>query len=1040
MVSQSGRRGHSRGGAARRKPRSILLRLALGLAGSLALLLVVVLWLLPELGRRGNLNQLVEETIRSALSVPVRIGRVETDALSEFSITRVSSLTAEAESRFLFQCRRLTAFYRPLELIFEHRVRELTAQSPSLFLDLDRDLSGIVRLPPRKPGEPGYTVDRFRISDGRLVVQVGGRELALTGLELDSEGIGGSGDLRVQVAASLMGSRLTIQADLRRSAGPTGEPQRFQIQAARLEIEGLDVSPLLQALAPSLRGGGGLLSLSGSARGVWPEEVEVDLSSRLMEGSAAPPDAPSFLAGEGDLRVQATVLGELDRVDFSINLGARSQVRDGSPQDGASASDPVREEGALEARGRFEKKGPSGGGLVRIDEARMTVEGLGRLEVEGEVSLAGEEPTLDLGLRLPPLPLERLERHPLGAPLRGFSRFLEGNLELEAHAGGPLSAPELAVGFRLKGGGFVLGRGRKVAAELTGEAPRISILEGGAKVRLEGVQASVQGLDLEGLAQAAGPRPSLDLHGKVDLRARAAELLLPLEKVDAELDLSIPRGSLSLKAGSIEAPSFEARVTAAITGDARSGLQVRLEAALGAKELGIGQAVETLAERPLTITGQAGVSRAAGGLEARLDLKIDSPSTGPVAIQGSVAALEGGSGALDLAIQATSIPNARFLSVYLRDPFRVKLPFLDGAQFSGSSSLEARLQRGREGLALGGTLRVAELGAVLGTTRLEGLSLSVPFRLGKGADQAGELPGFLAIRSLRSPAMALNGARVEFTLAGSTYRVPAGLTVPLFGGTLKLGEMRLRPLAEAGRRLEMSLQAREVRLEELTPFLGFPVIPGRLLLDVRDLTFAGEKLLIDGVLGLDVFRGHVELEGLSIDHFFSPYRVYSLTLATAREIDLARVGKTFRFGLASGVLQGWVRDLVTTGSEVVSFEADFQTVPRKGVSQFLDQRAIQSIRRTLTGPFGEIRKLFFSKFHYAGFGFQTSLKDGRFQLRGKYHSRGVQYIMYAHWYQFPRVEIVNSQPKLDYDWEAIFENLRDVYRSSPAEPGNGANP
>jgi hypothetical protein len=113
----------SRPGSGGRRGRRIFARITFGAAFSLLLLVLVVFWLLPAMARRGDLNALVEDAIRAALQVPVEIGNVETDPLSEFSLTRVSSVAAEAERRFQFACDRLTAFYRPLELILGHRVR-----------------------------------------------------------------------------------------------------------------------------------------------------------------------------------------------------------------------------------------------------------------------------------------------------------------------------------------------------------------------------------------------------------------------------------------------------------------------------------------------------------------------------------------------------------------------------------------------------------------------------------------------------------------------------------------------------------------------------------------------------------------------------------------------------------------------------------------------------------------------------------------------------------------------------------------------------
>ena len=100
----------------RRSPRRVFFRLGLGLLLSASLSALAIFVLLPWMGRRGNLNALIETAIQSLLSVSVRVEAIETDPLSEFSITRLSSISAGSGGRFQFQAGRLSVLYSPLEL------------------------------------------------------------------------------------------------------------------------------------------------------------------------------------------------------------------------------------------------------------------------------------------------------------------------------------------------------------------------------------------------------------------------------------------------------------------------------------------------------------------------------------------------------------------------------------------------------------------------------------------------------------------------------------------------------------------------------------------------------------------------------------------------------------------------------------------------------------------------------------------------------------------------------------------------------------
>ena len=61
------------------------------------------------------------------------------------------------------------------------------------------------------------------------------------------------------------------------------------------------------------------------------------------------------------------------------------------------------------------------------------------------------------------------------------------------------------------------------------------------------------------------------------------------------------------------------------------------------------------------------------------------------------------------------------------------------------------------------------------------------------------------------------------------------------------------------------------------------------------------------------------------------------------------------------------------------------------------------------------------------FGFRARLKNERFRLEGLYRSGGREYIMTSRWHQIPRINITNANPGIEYDWDAIFTNLRDIY-------------
>ena len=78
-------------------------------------------------------------------------------------------------------------------------------------------------------------------------------------------------------------------------------------------------------------------------------------------------------------------------------------------------------------------------------------------------------------------------------------------------------------------------------------------------------------------------------------------------------------------------------------------------------------------------------------------------------------------------MSAERIPAGRLLATYVRDPYREKFPFLEGAQFTGTGTAAARLSVGPLAFAASGTLRTEGVDAELNGLRVRGLAASLPF-------------------------------------------------------------------------------------------------------------------------------------------------------------------------------------------------------------------------------------------------------------------------------------------------------------------------
>ena len=457
----------------------------------------------------------------------------------------------------------------------------------------------------------------------------------------------------------------------------------------------------------------------------------------------------------------------------------------------------------------------------------------------------------------------------------------------------------------------------------------------------------------------------------------------------------------------------------------------------------LGSVEEVLDEEPARLSGTWRFSRrdrsdgeegdgeeGSPGIDARAALTLQWPSLGQVAVDAVstvVLAPKLRFLPLRLEISAASISNERFLGTYLRDAFEEQFSFLKGARFGGHSGFDLVVEVLDDGVTARGRVRSQDtsLGMPVVGLYADAIQIDLPLQFGGARVEASR--GSIGIGTFRLGQVELT--KLEFPLRhdGVSYRVEA-VEFELLGGTVRLDHLTFEPSGSDGA-VDLSLGLNHMDLAKLSEVLGWPRMEGTVGADLRRVRVAGDRLSIFGGLRVHAFGGEIEFRDLIVDEFTEPYFTASLGSGRIRDLNLQTLGEVFRFGLVSGVLEGAVENLIFTPGHVLRFDVDVQTVPRSGVDQIIDLRAIESVQRALSGRFAGLES-FFARFHYEGFGFEAHLRGRQFRLRGKYTFDGVEHLMYSRWWQFPRVRIINTRPGQNYDWKRIQENVKDGFRES----------
>jgi hypothetical protein len=262
------------------------------------------------------------------------------------------------------------------------------------------------------------------------------------------------------------------------------------------------------------------------------------------------------------------------------------------------------------------------------------------------------------------------------------------------------------------------------------------------------------------------------------------------------------------------------------------------------------------------------------------------------------------------------------------------------------------------------------------------------------------------------------------------------IRLPVYGGVLEIAHLAFRNLIQEPRAVSLSLEAKGLRLEQLTEALGWYRFGGTLSGSIPKIAWANDSLRSEGSIEVEVFGGRVQISTLEVDSPFSS--VPSMRLdARFRDISLDQASRTFAFGQISGVLEGTVNDLVITAGQPSEFRADVHSVERRGVSQRISVESLNKITVLSSGTeagalYGGIAQ-FFDTFRYSELGFKAVLKNDKLTLRGVESRKDGEYLVVGSLIP-PTVNVVSHTQVIAFS--ELLRRLKQVQGSRKAEEAN----
>ncbi len=392
----------------------------------------------------------------------------------------------------------------------------------------------------------------------------------------------------------------------------------------------------------------------------------------------------------------------------------------------------------------------------------------------------------------------------------------------------------------------------------------------------------------------------------------------------------------------------------------------------------------------------------------------------------------------DARLRLEELSNGDAYEFFVRETFQESFPLLGTLTLNGRTDLDLTVTGTRQRLGVRGEVRVADMNlqSEAAGIGLSGFELRLPVDIAPDKTAAVHVPrrtGSLRLSNLVWKALETGPVELFPALQQDVLAFRGDVALPLFGGRAVFKEIVYRDLFNPERRLGLSVDIQAFDLSKMSVALGLPRFQGTLSGTIPTVTFAGRQLRTTGAIVLTLFGGEATIEGISIHNVFSPVASMEATVAL-REIDLGRLTDTFEFGHISGILEGYVRDLVISNGQPESFRAHLGTVERKGVPQRISVEALEKISILGSGAspsiFGRGVYRLFKEYRYAKLGFSGRLRNDNFTLRGIVREGDLEYLVRGGVLP-PKVNVINYTQEISF--REMVKRLKRVQLAGEAE-------
>ena len=352
---------------------------------------------------------------------------------------------------------------------------------------------------------------------------------------------------------------------------------------------------------------------------------------------------------------------------------------------------------------------------------------------------------------------------------------------------------------------------------------------------------------------------------------------------------------------------------------------------------------------------------------------------------------------------------AKMFSLLFEQPLQPIYPTLEEIGIRGKLWAEAEefcfpgLQ-GQIWVSFKGDISLSSLG-------LEGLKFFLPLL----NDSPKEKTGFIQISRLLFQDEEINNIHLPLTVKANRIYLAEALQLPIYGGHVFVSALEgtISPFCLKG---DVTLENIHLRVLPFSSNLCSEKLHFELTPDFF-VNVAGE--IVISTLG-----GKVTITNIEVEKIFSPYPKIKADVVF-ENIDLAQISQHFSFGEMSGIIKGYIKNLVIAYGQPERFELLIESVKQKGKRQMISLAAVNNISILAQGSPLMISWFFPKRFPYQRIGIKCRLKNDYFVIHGLVRKDDIEYLVKKRLFG---IDVINRSPGQVVAFKEMLDRFKQINR------------